>query len=236
MTISKLYLVVCAAALCAGVIAVRANDNPEQAAARAALEAKMRELNTAPITNNTPPPAPAEPAEQTTSTAPAASATPSGTNSQQSMNQPESTTSTPAQTTEQTEHASTTSSPNHGWFQTVPPPSGARPMASESPTTAGHETSEPKTSTGPQEEHPRPTTTVQAPAQAPAQPVYTERQQNPNTTYPGKRLGLNPIQAPPLPINQTQQEQLRALLQRYEANAITPEQYQTERARILNGR
>jgi hypothetical protein len=35
----------CAAVLCAGVVPVRADDNPAQAAARAALEQKMSELD-----------------------------------------------------------------------------------------------------------------------------------------------------------------------------------------------
>jgi hypothetical protein len=46
-------------------------------------------------------------------------------------------------------------------------------------------------------------------------------------------LGLKPIVAPPLPITSAQQAELQALLEKYEANAITPEQYQTERAKIL---
>jgi len=48
-------------------------------------------------------------------------------------------------------------------------------------------------------------------------------------------LGLKPIVAPPLPITSAQQAELQALLEKYEANAITPEQYQVERAKILAG-
>jgi hypothetical protein len=40
-----LLLAVCAAGVCAGFISVRADDSPAQAAARAALEQKMRELD-----------------------------------------------------------------------------------------------------------------------------------------------------------------------------------------------
>jgi hypothetical protein len=46
-------------------------------------------------------------------------------------------------------------------------------------------------------------------------------------------LGLQPILAPPLPISPAQQAQLQALIERYNDNAITPEQYQIERAKIL---
>jgi hypothetical protein len=40
--------------------------------------------------------------------------------------------------------------------------------------------------------------------------------------------------APPLPISADQQAQLQALLQRYEAGAISPVEYQAERKKILN--
>jgi hypothetical protein len=41
--------------------------------------------------------------------------------------------------------------------------------------------------------------------------------------------------APPLPISASQQQQLQALLQQYEANQITPVQYQAQRQKILAG-
>src|SRR5882757_3150262 len=53
MKISKLSCVICALAFCAGFISAQAQDNPAQAAARAALEAKMQP--------STPPPANAVP-------------------------------------------------------------------------------------------------------------------------------------------------------------------------------
>ena len=54
-----------------------------------------------------------------------------------------------------------------------------------------------------------------------------------NANYPGNELGLKPIEAPPLPISAAKQAQLGALLAKYMANAITPGQYQIERAKIL---
>ena len=48
MRISKLLSAVCAAAFLAGFFAVRAQDNPAQAAARAALMEKISELNAQP--------------------------------------------------------------------------------------------------------------------------------------------------------------------------------------------
>jgi hypothetical protein len=51
--------------------------------------------------------------------------------------------------------------------------------------------------------------------------------------YTGKELGLKPIDSPPLPITATQQAQLQALLSKYKANQITPDEYQRQRAEIL---
>jgi hypothetical protein len=51
--------------------------------------------------------------------------------------------------------------------------------------------------------------------------------------YTGKELGLKPIESPLLPISATQQAQLQALLEKYKANQITPEEYYNQRAEIL---
>ena len=63
MRISKLCLVVCAVTLCAASPTVRADDNPAQAAARAALEEQMRALDMQSAPTNAPVPAPATPAQ-----------------------------------------------------------------------------------------------------------------------------------------------------------------------------
>jgi len=78
-------------------------------------------------------------------------------------------------------------------------------------------------------------TAVQVPAPAPVQslPLEPSRKNN-SAAIPGGELGLKPIVAPPLPISATQQAQLQALLEKYNSGAITPVQYQTERAKILN--
>jgi hypothetical protein len=63
MRISTLCLVVCAVTLCASSPTVRADDNPAQAAARAALEEQMRALDMQSASTNAPVPAPATPAQ-----------------------------------------------------------------------------------------------------------------------------------------------------------------------------
>jgi hypothetical protein len=44
-----------------------------------------------------------------------------------------------------------------------------------------------------------------------------------------------PLEGPPLPISSQKEQRLYELLQRYKADQVTPEQYQTERAKILAG-
>jgi hypothetical protein len=54
-----------------------------------------------------------------------------------------------------------------------------------------------------------------------------------NAIYTGKELGLKPIESPLLPVSATQQAQLQALLGKYKASQISPEEYQKQRAEIL---
>jgi hypothetical protein len=51
--------------------------------------------------------------------------------------------------------------------------------------------------------------------------------------YPGKELGLKPIEAPAPPISADKQAQLQALLAKYMADQVSPEEYQQQRAAIL---
>jgi hypothetical protein len=51
--------------------------------------------------------------------------------------------------------------------------------------------------------------------------------------YLGKGMGLQPMEPPPPPVSATQEAELHALLRKYMANLITPEQYQAERAKIM---
>ena len=55
------------------------------------------------------------------------------------------------------------------------------------------------------------------------------------TDYPGKALGSKAVEAPPPPVSAERAAALHALLARYMANEITPDQYQAERKKILAG-
>ena len=54
-----------------------------------------------------------------------------------------------------------------------------------------------------------------------------------NAIFPGKELGFKPIEVPALPVSAAKEAQLRALLAKYKADQITPEEYQKQRAEIL---
>ena len=54
-----------------------------------------------------------------------------------------------------------------------------------------------------------------------------------NAGYAGKTLGFKPIEGPPPPVSAQKEAELQALLARYMANQITPEEYQKGRAAIL---
>jgi hypothetical protein len=193
MQISKLYLVVCAAAFCANITAVRADDNPAQAAALAAMTQKMNELS-------------AQQPQQAQS--PAITVTPSGATVLETANPSAPMTPAPAQTT------MSSASSGNSLFAPVPPSSGGVPP-------------------GAALEQGTPSSTAQTPMPTGVQPSGMGSSQPFNASTAGQQLGLPPIVAPPLPISAAQQQQLQALLAKYDANTITPEQYQTERAKIL---
>jgi len=57
-----------------------------------------------------------------------------------------------------------------------------------------------------------------------------------STATPPRPGEYPPLPPPPSPLNAAQQAQLAALLGKYQADEITPEQYQTERAKIVGAR
>jgi hypothetical protein len=117
-----------------------------------------------------------------------------------------------------------TSSSGNDLFVPVPPPSGS----GITPSTPPEESLPPSTTAEP--------AAAQTPAPAGVQSVPTEPSQNNNSAaIPASQLGLQPIVAPPLPISAQQQSQLQALLEKYDNNAISAEEYQSERAKILAG-
>ena len=230
MQISKLIPAVCAVAFCASSIAARAQDNPAQAAARAALMDKMNELEVQPA-QPAPPPVVVTPSR-------AAQAQPSRTTNMLVVPAPavHAQPAAPAPATKPisgTETVPTTPAVSDAEAQAKAKAALEQKMSEMNQQNWATPAVVPATSPAPQNQ-PAAISPVK-----PAPPAIEPEAMSPpgqiNANYPGKELGLKPIVAPPLPISPAKQAQLQGLLERYKADEITPEQYHTERAKILAG-
>ena len=221
MQISKLFSAVCAAAFCASFIAVRAQDTPAQAAARAALMDKMNELVAQPA-QPVPPPVmvtppsatPVRPSQPTNVVVvpPPAVHPPPAAPAPATQPMPATQVAQAAPAISDTEAQAKAKA---ALEQKMSETNWATPAAPPPPQTQPA------------------TTNPVKPAPPAAQPVVMPPPPPPNPNYPGKDMGLKQITAPPLPISPAKQAQLQGLLERYKADQITPEQYHAERAKIL---
>ena len=221
-----------------------ANDNPAQAAARAALMAKMSESNALQTQTANPVPASGvvtvtnagqkqsdQPAKAMTTSPPPATPARATTHlaspkpAVRETNSP--TASAPVRAKKAKPVATPVASTDSSGFTPVPPPSnpaGAQPAVSYPPQVKQQPAVIPPSKV-----------TVAAPAK-PVAPVAAPVVKPPppaKANYPGKALGFPPVEAPPPPVSAQQQADLQALLARYMANQISPEEYQKERAAIL---
>jgi len=299
MRISKLWSTVCAAAFLTGFLTVRAQDNPAQAAARAALLGKLNEANSQP----------APPANQRM--APAIIVTPTGATvaepvplasqkpvmatpppietqfspaSPATLLAPAGTNDTPAQAAARAALTGKMSEPNTPQNQPVNPTPPAnvvmtpvnKPLSKSEKAAAAAKAKQEadqaaaeatakaqakakakadaqqtaaelkakkdaeaaaKKQAGAQTMAP-PSGVAAAPPAKPAAPEVAPAVKPPppaNANYAGKTLGLKPIVAPSPPVSPQQEEALQALLAKYMANQISPDEYQKERAAILAG-
>jgi hypothetical protein len=232
MQFSKFMPLVCAAIFCAGFVSTRAADNPAQAAARAALEQKMSELDAQQSSTNAEPP-------------PAIIVTPSGvTQEQPAPTAPVSLESTPTPSAETIQHSmmplpgsNPPATPGTVEMQPAPAPAPADTEAQARALQALQQKMSELNQQTVETPAPAPAVPVQTPAAAPETkpiaPVAAAPEKPANADYPGMELGLKPIEPPPLPISADKQAQLQALLAIYKADKITPAEYQAQRAKIL---
>jgi hypothetical protein len=112
---------------------------------------------------------------------------------------------------------------NSGFFTPVPPPSNPEIQAGAQPAL------QQKMS----ESNQQPVATP--PPAKPAVPEAAPAVKPPpaNASYAGKTLGFKPIEAPVPPVSAQKVAELQALLARYMANQISPDEYQKARAAIL---
>lgn len=260
----KLLPAVCVVSLYAGIISVRADDTPVQAAARAALEQKLSEQDnsqaqpppvlvtpsgatvvqpgqtatngsaavpTTPVTPQTAPaavaPTPAQPAVAPAMTEASPAPATTGAND------------TPAQAAaraalEEKMNATDNSQTQSPPALVTPAPAETKPAeTATAPVPAG-------TTSAPMETPPAASAPAPVPAPAatvvvpsPAQTGVPNPPDQVTAVVPGKALGLKSIEAPNVPISANQQAQLQALLIKYKANQITPQEYHKRRAEIL---
>jgi hypothetical protein len=254
MQTPKVSLLLCGLVL-ATTVAVRAEDTPAQAAARAAMLEEISKLNAQQPPPAAPPaeaapvekPAPAKPANDWTKVAPAEK---------------------PAETTPETEAIQAKKAeakivevkPAQPVTPAVEQPMATKPVqpaavqeAGDNPAQAAaraameQKMAEMQSGMMPPAVETKPavsvsqttssstrTVSVPTPAPAPVAAVPSQTKPAPATyNYPGKDLGLKPLVAPALPVNTTQQAQLQALLQQYKADQISPEEYFKQREAIL---
>jgi hypothetical protein len=248
MRISKLLSAVCATAFLAGSASVRAQDTPEQAAARAALIEKMSELDTQQSQpTNAPPttPPPAAPAPAEAQPAPAAPAVPDTNTPPAAVPAPaEAPAPAPAETQPAPVAAAvpgttppvvvvTTNGAEQE--QTVQPTNA---MATPPPASMPAEAQPPAPVTMVPETNSQPSVALMPPpvvaATPPAKPVAPVASPIPaNAGNTGVAMGFKPIEAPPLPISAQKEAELQALLAKYMADQVSPDEYQKERAAIL---
>jgi hypothetical protein len=76
-----------------------------------------------------------------------------------------------------------------------------------------------------------PPVVVATPPAKPDAPVASPIPANAGNT--GVAMGFKPIEAPPLPVSAQKEAELQALLAKYMADQVSPDEYQKERAAIL---
>jgi len=222
MQFSKFRPLVCAAVFCAGFIYVHAQDNPAQAAARASLDAKMRALDAQQGSTNM-----AAPPSDTAAQAKAMEAL------QEKMAELDAQQKVSSNVTAPPAVADTAAQARA--MEALQEKMAELDAQQKAETTAASSSSDNAAQTAARAalENKLRELNAQQAAMNVAKPSVAAPPPSASANYPGKELGLPPITAPPLPITAQQETELQGLLMRYEANQISPEEYQKERAKIL---
>jgi hypothetical protein len=215
MRISKILLTVCAAGACALLVSVRADDNPAQAAARAAL---MEKLNGTDDQSGAMPQQTNPPAQPTP---PPIVVMPNGA----TVEQPNSSS------------VETNVVPTPAPAPTMPADveNKSKEASDEAAAKAKQDAEMAAAQKKADEAAAKKAKADQAAAEAKAKKeakMAAEQKKSPAATV-ATETGATMIEAPPLPISAAKQAQLGALLEKYKADQITPAEYQAERAKIL---
>ena len=222
------------------VLPLRA-DPAAQAKAREALEQKLKELQSQPQAE------PAAAASQSTTPAPAkkGASKPAPTQpvpptvTQRPM--PPAAVAAPATTAAAAPAAAASAAPAPVAMTAAPPPAPSRPVPTDPEKIAkareelqkkmAELANQPASGTAPMANaaatpgSATPQTVAMVPAPTPPPPPKAKEKAGP--------LHFEPMQAPALPISADKAQRLEALLQKYKADQLSPEQYHAERAKIL---
>lgn len=212
----------------ASALLTQADDSAQQAAARAALMQQMGQLDTnPPPAAVAPAPAPVEKPKKASRKHKKSAAAPASTNEMMQAQSPAGANLPPITEQAPTQQAPTQQSPGQ-----LPPLTPASPNnLTVPPVEQANVPLPPNASTNAMTEFP-----VNPPLSQPNNglpPITPSSTPAPGQETPASEA--NPMAAPPLPISPAQQQELQDLLSRYMANQITSEQYQEDRAKILNG-
>lgn len=219
MQIRKCLLAVCFAV---ASLSVQAADTEAQIKAREALQKKLQDIDAqAAVTNAAAPAQPVPPA------APAPAAAPAVTPAEPPPPQPApAAAAAAAATAAAVPEAAPAAAPEMGGVPVAADPAviekAREAMHKKMDELAAQTPAEPAPVPPPMNPEPKTKVAVTPPPPPPKPPKSSD--------------GLPPIPGPDLPISAEQQQQLSALLQRYKADEITPDQYQAERAKILQAK
>jgi hypothetical protein len=224
MRISNLLSAACAAAFLTGSLALRAQDTPAQAAARAALMQKMTELD-------------AQQSQPTNSNPLASVVIPPSAGQEQAVQPAVVTPTIPPPV------VPPPTAPEAAPVVNPPPPvivvtpSGAQqqvPGSNQQPAVKPPPAKSVKPPVAPAVKSPpaKPVKPPVKPVKPPAAPVVKPPPPT-DTGYAGKSLGLPPYVPPPPPVSAKKEAELHALLAKYMADQMTPDEYQKARSAVM---
>jgi hypothetical protein len=222
MQISKCFLVVCAATYCTVVLPLRAADTDTDVKLREAMRQKISELQTQPTPQPTPVAKPSSAAAQPVTPPPPAvvqpvPVPPPATPPPPTVAPPKPAAQAPVNQ-ESIDKARETLHRQMTELENQPPAAAATnlPSPKKADSQPGQKSAEAKAqeTAGKPQAQPKAGDTVKKPAKAAS--------------------AFTPIQVPPPAVSADKQTRLAELLRKYKADALTPEEYHKQRAKILS--
>jgi len=235
MIISKLTPFLCALAIGATGLTVRAEDNPAQAAARMALAKQLFEMSGQPAANTVDTNVVTKPLTKKEAKAKAkADQAAADANAKQEADK--------QLAEQQAAHTAAQANANKAVAEVAAPGDAGQKEAAERAALAA--AMAPGTNTAIQATTSASVTPAATDATAKkekkkkkdaaaVQPAAVPPSTSATTNYIGQELGMKQLAGPALPISATKVERLQALLDKYKADQLTPEEYHQQRAAIL---